>query len=607
METPKTLYEIYDLVERIARSVPNVNTFTETFESLNAEDTEYSAVVLQFRDGTQPSDGFVRYRFYLGYADRVNDQGSDKIKIQSVAEQALRTIINKVNQDVEIEYGTFTPFEQRFTALTTGGYVECSCTLAVSDCNYETGSVLRNGKVTITENGTTTVVPSAGVDGFKQVEVTTDVQPILEVKKVELPQNGTYTWSPSEGYDGLSKVTAVVTAGKDFYDLAGTKYRGSTISKFPDNMNFSARTYDTCSDMFWGCTRLTTVPLFDTSKATSMQNMFRGCLSLAAVPLFDTSSVKNMQNMFRAEYNGVVNSKLTTVPLFDTRSVTNMSGMFSSCVSLTEVPLFDTSSVTDMNNMFDYCIRLTEVPLFDTSSVTNMSSMFSRCNNLNKVPDFDTSSVTDIAAMFSQSTLSSTPSFDMSSVTDTHRMFYGSFIKTIGNLFKVMPTSNSVTATGMFESCSVLQTGSDDLGEFLSHCKNINYMFQDCKNLKSATVTTIGDWTLSPNCTSIAGLFYDCTQLLQCPCIDMTYVTFIYKMFYGCSSLQLLYKGGLKNLKCDCDLSPCTALTHDSLVDLFNVIATVSGNTTLTLGETNLAKLTDEEKAIATGKGWTLK
>ena len=383
METPKTLYEIYDLVERIARSVPNVNTFTETFESLNAEDTEYSAVVLQFRDGTQPSDGFVRYRFYLGYADRVNDQGSDKIKIQSVAEQTLRTIINKVNQDVEIEYGTFTPFEQRFTALTTGGYVECSCTLAVSDCNYETSSVLRNGKVTITENGTTTVVPTAGVDGFKQVEVTTDVHEL-------------------------------------FYDLDGTLYQGSIISKFPDNMRFGARTGTNAVLMFSSCGRLTTVPLFDTSSVTTMSSMFTGC--------------KN----------------LTTVPLFDTSSVTNMSGMFSYCSNLTTVPLFDTSSVTTMTNMFFRCVSLTTVPLFDTSSVTNMNNMFNGCNKLTNL-------------------------------------------------------------------------------------------------------------------------------------------------------------GGFKNLGVAINLSASILITEESMVNVFNNLATVTTSQTLTLGSTNLAKLTDEEKAIATGKGWTLK
>jgi hypothetical protein len=32
-----------------------------------------------------------------------------------------------------------------------------------------------------------------------------------------------------------------------------------------------------------------------------------------------------------------------------------------------------------------------------------------------------------------------------------------------------------------------------------------------------------------------------------------------------------------------------------------------TGSGTLTLGETNLAKLSDEEKAIATNKGWELK
>lgn len=50
-------------------------------------------------------------------------------------------------------------------------------------------------------------------------------------------------------------------------------------------------------------------------------------------------------------------------------------------------------------------------------------------------------------------------------------------------------------------------------------------------------------------------------------------------------------------------------LTHDSLLSILGALKDLSGSgTTLvcTLGTTNLAKLTDEEKAIATGKGWTL-
>ena len=58
------------------------------------------------------------------------------------------------------------------------------------------------------------------------------------------------------------------------------------------------------------------------------------------------------------------------------------------------------------------------------------------------------------------------------------------------------------------------------------------------------------------------------------------------------------------------NLSECTLLTHDSLMNVINKlydIATSGCNTqSLTLGSTNLAKLTAEEIAIATNKGWTV-
>lgn len=56
-------------------------------------------------------------------------------------------------------------------------------------------------------------------------------------------------------------------------------------------------------------------------------------------------------------------------------------------------------------------------------------------------------------------------------------------------------------------------------------------------------------------------------------------------------------------------LSVHTQLTHDSLMSIINALKDYSGTAitkTVTLGATNLAKLTDSEKAIATQKGWTL-
>ena len=55
-------------------------------------------------------------------------------------------------------------------------------------------------------------------------------------------------------------------------------------------------------------------------------------------------------------------------------------------------------------------------------------------------------------------------------------------------------------------------------------------------------------------------------------------------------------------------LDVTTKLTVDSMVGIFNNLKDLTGETakTLTLGSTNLAKLTDEQKAIAINKNWTL-
>jgi surface protein len=115
----------------------------------------------------------------------------------------------------------------------------------------------------------------------------------------------------------------------------------------------------------------------------------------------------NVVEVLGANLTGIVSTyymfyyctSLTTVLLFDTSSVTNMAGMFGECRSLTTVPLFDTSNVTDMYGMFEGCRSLTSIPLFDTSSVTNMSSMFRDCTNVE----------TGALALYQQASTQATP------------------------------------------------------------------------------------------------------------------------------------------------------------------------------------------------------
>ena len=92
-------------------------------------------------------------------------------------------------------------------------------------------------------------------------------------------------------------------------------------------------------------------------------------------------------------------------------------------------------------------------------------------------------------------------------------------------------------------------------------------------------------------------------------------------MFGSCGRLANL--GGLENLgqaylttaaanynNYTLNLSSCSQLTHDSLMNVINNlydIATKGCNTQkLQLGSTNLAKLTEDEIQIATAKGWTV-
>ncbi len=106
---------------------------------------------------------------------------------------------------------------------------------------------------------------------------------------------------------------------------------------------------------FYQCSKLTTIPLIDTSKALAMNFMFYYCKNLVSVPFIETGNVDSMSNMFN------YCSNITTVPLFNTSNVTNMSKMFYYCSKLTSIPAFNVSNCNNLKNMFDNCYKLKEI------------------------------------------------------------------------------------------------------------------------------------------------------------------------------------------------------------------------------------------------------
>ena len=131
-----------------------------------------------------------------------------------------------------------------------------------------------------------------------------------------------------------------------------------------------------------------------------------------------------------------------------------------------------------------------------------------------------------------------------------------------------------------------------------SKVANMGYMFYYCSNL-----TTIPQLDTS-NVTNMGYMLYKCSSLTTIPQLDTSNVTDMGSMFSNCSSLTAIH---MININANLNISSSTKFTRESLVEIIgNLKAQTSGSKKLTMGSTNLAKLTDEDKAVATGKGWTL-
>lgn len=186
-------------------------------------------------------------------------------------------------------------------------------------------------------------------------------------------------------YLGSKKVAVTNTVEKQVPSMkaffeAGGKCAQSTATSFDGCWQYEdTENVTNMSYMFYSCSSLTTVPLFDTAKVTNMKSMFYFCRSLITIPLFDTSKVTNMDSML------YYCTKITNVPELDTSNVVRMYEMFSNCSMLITIPKLDTSKVTSMGSMFSGCSSLTTVPMLDTTNVTNMNSMFSYCSNLETI------------------------------------------------------------------------------------------------------------------------------------------------------------------------------------------------------------------------------
>jgi len=166
-------------------------------------------------------------------------------------------------------------------------------------------------------------------------------------------------------------------------------------------------------------------------------------------------------------------------------------------------------------------------------------------------------------------------------------------------------TSNVIQMTNMFYNCSSLI--KLDLSSFnTSNVIDMKYMFYNCSSL---TELDLSSFDTSNVTMGIEGMFKNCGSLVTVNGIlDCDKTSNTNAFILGCVNLETIY---IKNFNTprNNDFSDCVKLSHESLVYLINNLKDNTSSSlakTITLGSVNLAKLTEEEIAVATEKNWTL-
>ena len=135
-----------------------------------------------------------------------------------------------------------------------------------------------------------------------------------------------------------------------------------------------------------------------------------------------------------------------------------------------------------------------------------------------------------------------------------------------------------------------------------------NEVFRGCSALERAKIadgtTTIGS-CIFDGCKALKYAYLP-SSITTATNNSLTATSNSYYTFYNCTALEDVQLGQDWNMSLRLNVS--NNLTVDSMVAMFNSLKDLTRDTakTLTLGSTNLAKLTDEQKAIATNKNWTL-
>ena len=186
----------------------------------------------------------------------------------------------------------------------------------------------------------------------------------------------------------------------------------------------------------------------------------------------------------------------------------------------------------------------------------------------------------------------------------------------LSNIIKKLPELTVITGIRM----NNFFDGMSNLTELkINMMNNVNSAYQLCYGCSSLKIIELKNTT---NVSNMKEAFYSCKSLETLPAFNGSSLNYIERMFQNCTNIK--YAGGIIDIGKAYETTvsenyvPYTLsfgnainLTHDSLMNIINNLYDIKTKGVkpqkLILGTKNLSdKLTSEEIAIATEKGWTV-
>lgn len=423
-----------------------------------------------------------------------------------------------------------------------------------------------------------------------------------------------YCWALGDSIDishfDLTKVTTMTDMFRECFRIKHIKFPLSSgtgaltkvdglfrscfsLQEQPENLeNLNVTNVTTVSYLFGSCYSIKSInlSLWDITKITSLTYMCQNCRGLIYADFhgWNVSLVTNAQNCFENCWN----LKKLNINGWSLDKVTNISTFNKSCRSLENGDILnriDFTKVTTLASVYNECYALKKVIIGNcdvTNSLTTINNMFTYCYSLKKV---------------------SMPNMHFSQPVTMAEVFYGCH-----SLIDLDISGWHVEAlrafNGFFAYC--YQLPEVDLSDWtvddgaLTTKNTLNYLFNSMYSCKSIKVP----FAISLSNASVSYMFDSSCRLEY---IDIKNMDWTNSSNVNTPSNSTI-NGHLQEFYPPIfpakaiNVSNNVMLSKTSLLRIIDKLPTVSTAVTLTLGKNNKLKLTDEEIAVATNKGWTV-